>query len=255
MRACRVAVRALAMMLVSGGALAGTAQAQGDPPVGGNGFLFFAPAFELTVRLGYARAMAQSDVFSDATRQLTLGRGDFSGAGVAFDLSYLPSSRWEWVLTAEFTQRTAGSEYRDWTGSDGLPIAQQTRFTRAPMLLGARWNLRPRGETVGRLAWLPVRVVPWIALQGGAMYYDFAQEGDFVDFGNGNAVFAGKVESEGFAPMAAMTVGVTWARGASWGIVTQVRYDYAQATLGRNFSGFQPIDLSGVSFTAGVAIH
>src|SRR5512147_1049775 len=68
-------------MLLAALASAAPAHAQGS----GHGFLFGEPRGSIALRAGFAHANAGSDVFSLTTRQLTLGRGDFSGFTIATD--------------------------------------------------------------------------------------------------------------------------------------------------------------------------
>jgi len=63
---------AVVALLLAGTAGPSLAQSAGD------GYLFHSPVVTLTVRGGYARASAGSDVFDDVTSNLTLDRGDFS---------------------------------------------------------------------------------------------------------------------------------------------------------------------------------
>ena len=63
--------------LVAAALLAGTAVSS-SAQSGGEGYMFHSPIVTLTVRGGYARASAGSDVFDDVTSNLTLDRGDFS---------------------------------------------------------------------------------------------------------------------------------------------------------------------------------
>lgn len=224
---------------------------RGMPNAAGEGYLFGEPWVTLSMRLGYAQPLAQSDLFTFATSEFTLRRRDFGAFEFGVDVGIPASRSVEWLLSVDASSREAASEYRQWTGSDGLPIAQSTTFKRVPVLLGARWWLRPPGESVGALAWVPNRFAPFVALQGGLMYYQFAQKGEFVNFSAGNAVFQGDLGSDGWAPAASATVGALVNLNAQFGLLTQARYTYASKTLGPDFTGFQPIDLSGLSVTAG----
>ena len=232
-----------------------TASARADAQHSRGGFLFGTPDGTLTFRGGYARPTAGSDLFGFATSELTLAKGDFAGLELGADLGIMHGQQWEWLLSVDASTRSAESEYRAWTGSDGKPINQSTTFTRVPVLLGVRYYLRSPGTSIGRLAWIPASWVPWVAVQGGVMWYRFAQTGEFVNFANGNAVFAGDLESTGWAPTAAFTAGVNLNLTPTFALVTQGRYVYARKTLGPDFTGFQPIDLTGGSVTAGLIIR
>ena len=59
----------------------------------GDGFLFRVPVGAWTMRAGFDRALANSDIFAFATDQLTLSRSDFGSATVGTSAS-------EWLSLA-----------------------------------------------------------------------------------------------------------------------------------------------------------
>lgn len=238
------------------GAIAVVAGAQpARAQLSGNGYLFGPPKASVTLRGGYASPTARSDLFSYTTSELSLGRGDFAAFELGLDLALPAGRRWEWLLSVDASTRRADSDYRQYIGSDGLPINQQTTFTRVPILLGAKFYLRAPGTAIGRLAWVPASWTPWIAVQGGALWYQFTQKGEFVDFNNGNRVFPGELDSNGWTPAAAVTAGVTFNLSPWLSLVTQARYVHARKTLSSDYRGFQPIDLAGTSVTAGLTLR
>ncbi|MFO0093628.1 MAG: hypothetical protein ACK54K_04905, partial [Gemmatimonadaceae bacterium] len=131
------------------------------------------------------------------------------------------------------------------------PIEQRTQFRRVPLTAGLKWNLRPAGRTVSRYAWVPTRLVPYVAAGGGLMHYRFGQSGDFVDFRT-NDVFGETLRSSGWTGTVYAAAGATWSLNPTVGLTSELRYDRARATLGRDFEGFDPIALSGVGLTAGL---
>ncbi len=222
---------------------------------GSNGYLFGPPQGSITLRGGYASPRAGSDLFSYTTSELSLGRSDFAALEIGADLALPAGRRWEWLLSVDASSRRADSDYRQYIGSDGLPINQQTTFTRVPILFGARYYLRAPGTAVGRLAWVPASWTPWIAVQGGALWYQFTQKGEFVDFNNGNAVFAGELDSSGWTLAGSVAAGITFNLSPWLSLVTQARYVHARTTLSSDYRGFQPIDLAGTSVTAGLTLR
>ena len=73
--------------LLVGAAGSSLAQAAGD------GFLFHSPDVTVSLRAGYSRADAGSDVFDDVTSNLTLNRRDFSSLTVGGDLAFHVAER------------------------------------------------------------------------------------------------------------------------------------------------------------------
>ena len=217
---------------------------------GGDGYLFSAPHATLSIRGGLARPTASSDVFSFVTERLTVNRGDFVGVSFASDLGFRLTHRIDLVLGTGISTRERRSEYRDLVDMDDLPIEQRTTFRRIPMTAGVKVHLRPSGRSVGKLAWVPTRLAPYVAAGGGMMYYVFKQDGDFVDYQTFD-VFRTSLRSTDVAGMAYGAVGGTYSLAPRIGVNVEVRYDRARGPLDADFRDFDPIDLSGAGLTAG----
>lgn len=223
---------------------------------GGDGYLFTRPKGTLALRVGASRPNATGSVFDFASEQLTLGPNSYLGLAYAADIGVAVTSRAEVVLGVGVNKRRTGSEYRDWVDNNDRPIEQQTRFDRVPVTLGMRWNLRPAGRSVGRYAWVPSRMVPYVAAGGGTMYWRFRQEGDFVDFGSETRpVFRSIIEDNGWTAMGYAAGGVAFSLSPQVALNTELRYDVSQAPLRGDFEGFSNIGLSGVGLTAGLAFR
>ncbi len=218
---------------------------------GGDGYLFAPPHATWSIRGGFARANASSDVFSFVTERLTVDRGDFSGLSLATDLAFRVSSRVDVLLGTGISTRVKRSEDRDFIGTDELPIEQRTTFRRIPITAGLKLHLRPEGRSVGKLAWVPSRMSPYVAAGGGMMYYLFKQDGDFVDYQTRD-VFGTSLKSTDVSAMAFGSVGTTYSLTPRVGLNAEVRYEHARGALSSDFRDFSPIDLSGVGLTAGL---
>jgi hypothetical protein len=216
----------------------------------GNGYLFGAPDARFSIRAGYALASASSDVFSDATTFLTLEKSSFSGPSIGGDVSVSITPRLDLTFSADYSAAVRESEDREFFDNNQLPIVQTTSFRRAPLTANAVYSLRPRGRAVGTLAWIPTKVVPWIGAGGGAMWYKFRQEGDFVDYQTLN-VFSALLESSGWAPTVQALGGVDVTLSPRIGFTADVRGTWARAKLSRDYSGYEKIDLSGVTGALG----
>jgi hypothetical protein len=218
---------------------------------GGDGFLFGRPRASLTLRGGFAQPTARSDVFDDATRFLTLSRGDFGGGALGADLGISLTERTSLQLGVAASMRRAGSESRDFEGTDDLPILQTTIFRRVPVTAGLKYHLTAPGRSLGKLAWVPSKWAPYVAAGGGAMYYSYKQDGEFVDFVD-LSIFGESLESKGWAPMGYGAAGIDFSLAPHVGLTTEARYDYARGEMSRDFQGFNRIDLSGISATVGI---
>jgi len=218
---------------------------------GGDGFSFRRPMGSFTLRGGFARPGASSDVFSELIERLTIARKDFAGLNGAAEFGYSVSPRLDLQVGAAVASRRTNSEYRNFVGDDDLPISQRTAFRRIPFTAGLKFNLLPSGRVLSRLVWVPTRFVPYVAAGAGVMHYRFNQTGEFVDFQTLD-VFKNSLTSAGWTGTAYGAVGASWMVTPSVSLITDVRYDRASATMGADFQGFDRIDLSAVGLTAGL---
>jgi hypothetical protein len=97
-------------------------------------------------------------------------------------------------------------------------------------------------------------VTSWIGAGAGTMYYSFKQHGDFVDFNNNN-VFNAELVSESWTPAAQGLAGAEFTLTPMLGLTTEARYMWAKGPVSHDFSGFDKIDLSGVSATVGLTFR
>ena len=220
----------------------------------GNGYLFHSPDITVSVRGGYSRADARSDVFDDVTTNLTLDRGDFSSLTAGADLAVHVTSRADVVFSAGFSRASHKSEFRDLVDNNDLPIEQTTTFERIPLTANLRINLGASGRSIGSLAWIPSRVVPYVGAGVGAMRYRFKQDGDFVNF-NTNAVFPAVLDSDGWALVGQAMAGVDYNFSPQFGLSFDARYLHARGELGTSFKGYEKIDLSGATATVGLSFR
>jgi hypothetical protein len=229
--------------------MAGRSQAQS-----GDGFLFAAPHGSVSVRGGFDHAIAGSDLFSFTSSMLTLDHGDFSGPAFQVDVDYTIVPRLDARFSFGFARASHGSEFRDYVDNNRQPIEQRTEFTRLPLTASVKAYLSGPGRTVGHFAWIPSRYAPYVGGGGGAMWYRFQQQGDFIDFATFN-VFSDLFDSEGWTPTVQGFVGTDVSLSPRFAVTMEGRYQWARTPLGIDFRQFAPIDLSGFSLTAGFAIR
>lgn len=230
--------------------LAAPAHAQSS----GDGFLFGQPRATLTVRGGYDRPFARGALFDDAVDQLTLNRSSFGGASIDGEFAVRLSPRLDLAFSGGFASSSRGSETRRFTGTDDLPINQTTSLRRAPLGVGVKAYLVPRGREVGRFAWIPARFAPFVGAGGGVEYYRYSQSGSFVDF-NSLAVFDQDFVSSGWAPAAYAVAGADWSLTPRLLVSGAVRYTAARGSLSGDYSAFDRINLSGATANIGLGVR
>ena len=220
----------------------------------GDGFLFHVPIGTLGVRGGINLASANSDVFAFVTDQLTLDRSDFNAPSLGSNLAIRLSGSTDLVLDVSYSTVSHGSEFRHWVDQNDQPIEQTTSLRRIPVTLGVRHYVTSRGRSVGQFAWIPARRSLYVGLGGGMMEYKFHQVGDFIDFKTLN-VFHDEFTSQDWTAVAQANAGLDLALGDFVLLNTEARYTWAKALMSSDYVGFNRIDLSGLSVTAGFSFR
>ena len=150
----------------------------------------------------------------------------------------------------DYSQSTTALGYRRFVDNNRLPIEQQTLLRSANISGGLKFALTERGREVGRLAWVPRKLVPYVGAGGGAMWFQVRQYGDFVDYVD-LSVFTDVFESKGWAPSAHAFGGVDVRVLRRAYVTFDARYLWAAGDLGPDWIDFDPIDLSGLRLSAG----
>jgi opacity protein-like surface antigen len=220
----------------------------------GDGYLFHAPNARVSVRGGYAHANAGGDLFDFATEQLTLSKSDFSGFNAGAELAIPLGQRIDFTVDAGYARANKKSDFRHFIDNNDQPIEQTTTFQRVPLTANLRLNLVSPGRSVGRLAWIPTTLVPWVGAGAGMIWYRFEQEGDFVDYRT-TGVFPDHFVSDGWAPALQAMGGVDYSISPLIAVTADGRYVRSRASLGRDFGQFDKIELSGVSATIGLSFR
>jgi hypothetical protein len=248
----RVTFLALLLLIAPQLAVAQTPVGQQEPDRRPD-FLFGQPAGSVGIHGSWVFARTGSDLFDFVTQQLTLDRSDFDAPGIGVDttVNFLPRLAAQFGF--EWSRKTTGSEYRAFTDNNSLPINQDTSLKMVHLTAGLRYALTDPGYEVSRFAWVPRRVVPFVGGGGGAVYYDFDQRGDFVDFED-FSVFRDAFRSKGWAPSAHVFGGLDVRLYRALFATMEGRYSYAHAKLSSDFVDFDPIDLSGFRISAGINV-
>lgn len=220
----------------------------------GDGYLFGAPKATVTVRGGFARPSESSDLYSFVRDELTVARGDFAGGAWSLDAAFFVKPQMAVQFGVGVSSGMTPSVYRDWVDNNDREIEQSSSLRRMPLSVGLRYYLTPPGRSIGRLAWVPARVAPYVTAGGGITWYHFKQTGDFVDYQTLD-VFGTELNSEAWSPSAFLAAGADYALGARVGLVGEARYDWASARLSSDYAGFNRIDLSGLALTVGLSFR
>lgn len=246
----RQAMMPLLVVLLAGGTwLPAALQAQE-----GDGFLFNRPGATFSFRTGYDVPRAGSEIFSYTSELLTLEKSSFAALALSVDIGVHLTDRLELVAGVAYAESETASEFRDWEDTQGLPVEQVTVHSKLPFTLSARYYLRDRGRSLGRFAWVPSRLVPYVGAGAGGNLYKFEQDGEFVDVETLD-IFYDQLVSDGTAPFAHVFSGVEFAVGPRFVLTAEGRYSWSSSAMDRQFEGFDDIDLSGFQILAGFGIR
>lgn len=223
---------------------------------GGDGFLFREPRVTLKFETGYGFQRAQGALFDDLLARQTLDRRSFDSPYLGGELAVRVDERVDVAIGVGYQGSSTVSELWEWEGTDGLPIEQVNELTLVPVTVAGRYFLKPRGRSIGRFAWVPEKVVPYVGAGIGLMSYSLEISGEFVDESDpGFPIYTDRLTSSRTTFMARGLAGVDLALGSQFVLNGEARYNYARGTLDPDFSGFGDIDLDGFQLVAGVAVR
>jgi hypothetical protein len=193
-------------------------------------------------------------VFDFSQERFNVHKRDFGGVNGEAELAFGLARGFEMSVAAGYAVASKRSMYRDWVDNDDQPIEQTTWFRRAPVTLNVRYNFIKPVEPVGSFAFIPTKYTPYVGVGAGFVSHKFKQTGDFIDFQD-MGVFFHEYESSGVSSLMQAVAGLTYAVNAQMGLDTQLKYVHSSAEMGRQWLGFDKIDLSGVALTTGVHIR
>ncbi|HUP52031.1 MAG TPA: hypothetical protein VM198_06110 [Longimicrobiales bacterium] len=235
--------------LVTGLTLPTTVAAQGGP-----GFLFKNPRVSIGVRTGYQLPRVESDIFAFPLDSLTLERSDFASPYLGGEIAVRVADRLDVAVGVGWARARSESEYVNWVDQDDNPIEQVTTFQTISGSLGAKYYFVDRGRSIGRFAWVPSRVTPYLGGGIGVVGYEFDQAGDWVDFET-LEVFPDRLRTTGAGVAGYLAGGSDVALGKQFVLTAEARYTLANGSVGGPYSGFDKIDLAGLQLLAGLALR
>ncbi len=263
--------RLLALSLVS--ALlpaAALAQQPGYGPRHSPDFLIGPPHVTLTLRGGMLFPRADSRVFGLAFQEMSLPgdtsrmfkRSDLNAPMITGELG-IWTPRADVTFSLGYARGSQTVEYRHWLDNNDQPIQSWTRLAQVPMTVGVKAYLLPRGKQVGRFAFIPSTVQPYLGLAGGTVYHRYREVGDFINFAvTGYPVYTTNYVSTGWSPTVQILGGTDVSLTRRLNVQIDVRYGLASGSLASDFPALAPpptaavsphdkIDLNGLQTTIG----
>lgn len=227
---------------------------------GGDGYLFKEPRVSVSLRLGYEAMVGprspggNQDIFGFTQDLLTIGEGDHDALVIGGEVAIRVTPRLDLLLDISQAKSDIASEFRDWVDSNDLPIQQTTTFTRRPANLSFRYFLGDRGRRVSRFAWVPRNWVPYVGAGAGLTFFEFEQQGDFVDFDTLD-VFFDRLDTSGRALTGHVLAGIQYSIAPQFVLTGEGRYRFGSGELQDDFVGFDNMDLSGLHLTVGLGVR
>lgn len=226
-------------------------------------FLLGRPRASIGVRGNWLMSSAGSDIFDFVTEHLSIEKSDFNTATFAMDTAISLTPQLDVVGGFDVATKEIQSEYRGYSetvrgSTTTIPIQQITNLEQMHITGSIRFAVLPRGRQVSRLAWIPRAVVPYVGAGGGATRYTFRQSGDFVDFATENraagtfSIFTDSFRSAGWAPSAHAFGGADIQVFKRLYLSLEGRFTWVRAALDQDFIDFEPMDLGGFRFGAGL---
>lgn len=221
----------------------------------GNGFLFKQPRVAVKFETGYAFQRAQSDLFDFVLERHTLNRRDFDSPYIGGEIAIRVSEHWDVAVGVGHQESSVRSEFREYIDTDDFPIEQVTRLRLLPVMVGAKYFFRERGRAIGRFAWIPATVEPFVGVAVGLLAHRFEQDGDFLDFDT-LSIFADRLVSRDETFSARASAGLNVSLSELFVVTGEARYGWARGKLNENvFSGFDKMDLAGLQLVVGISFR
>jgi Outer membrane protein beta-barrel domain len=212
-----------------------------------------ASAGSLDLRVGGFFPRAESNLFVDDASLYTVNpKKDFDGWYGGIEYSMKIQDNLEWGIHVDGYGKHVDTFYRDYERDNGENIFQTLELDIIPVGMSLRF-----GPTSRR-----VKFAPYIAVGADAVFWQYKEYGDFVDFGDPTLpIVPDSFEASGVQPGFHGAVGFRVALSPDFFLTAEGRYLWAPLeTMGEDFSPNGPgleneIDLSGFSVTVGLRIR
>jgi opacity protein-like surface antigen len=218
-------------------------------------FLLGRPRVMVGMRGSWFKANAASDIYDFITDQFTVEKSDFNSGSFTAEMSVNVASRLDITGGIDWNGMKKPSEDRDeeelLPNGSRVPIQQVTELEQMNLFASAKFLVLPRGRRVSSLAWIPNTFVPYVGAGAGYGKYTLRQNGDFVDFVD-NHIFTDTFRSEGWSPIVHVLGGTDIQVMRRLVLSFEARYSWQHADLDTDFIDFDPIDLGGLRFGAGI---
>jgi len=205
----------------------------------------------LDLRIGAFFPRGNQTLFQDVRDLYAVQTSDFNGVYGGAEYNQVVAPNVEVGISLDGYAQTVDSFYRDYTRPDGSEIRQQLHLQMLP--LGVTVRILPTSKRAS--------FVPYIGGGVDAVFYQYEERGDFIDFYDPDLPIVSDAFRDSSAAFGAHAVaGIRVYLNRDFAIVGEGRYQWAKKDMGEDFAPNQSglvntIDLSGPSFTVGLHVR
>lgn len=168
---------------------------------------------------------------------------DWTG-GVDYTVDIMPN--FALMFSVDEFEGALTQSYRNFSDNFGHRVAHDTTLDIVPLRAGIMVKLAPPRSPV----------VPYVGAGGGIYFWDYTEEGDFIDFTQHNLpVFSDRLEDSGTAFGYYFLAGLEVPISHNMSVLAEGRWDKADDDFSQDFEGFPKIDLSGKSVVGGLSFR
>jgi hypothetical protein len=223
---------------------------------GGPGFLFRQPRVSVGLRTGYTMPRVSGLLFREVRQDFNVNRFDFDSPYFGGELAARVNERWDVALGVGGGEARSRSHYRNLVevvGQDTLEIQQDNRFRTVSATVGGRYYFSDRGRAVGRFAWVPAAIAPFVGAGVGVTWYELERTGDFVD--QYNEIWSQALQTDGSGATAYGGLGADISIGKQLYLSFEGRYSLADGGVSGEYSDYDGIDLSRLQLITGISVR
>ena len=203
-----------------------------------------AEAHSVAFRLGRFSPRMESALWTDNIVTFTVDEGDFDGFIGGVEVAIELSDYLDLAFGVETSSSTAFTMYRDFVRDDGTEIVQDLSLRTTPVTAGVR--VLPLGKLH--------RVLPYVAGGAGFYFYEYREEGEFIDFSTFD-IFGDFFIDRGLAYGGYIAAGAEVSLNRLAFLFGEYRRHWAQGTHGGDFRSFGRFDLTANEVSFGVNLR
>jgi hypothetical protein len=208
----------------------------------------------ISIRIGTMSLAGDSDLWDENFDYLTYEMEDFDGSSFGMEYNWFMNDLVTLGFGFDYYSQSVSTEYRDYIADDGLPIYQNIDLNVVPLTVTVKitpfGNGAPKyGKNQG------FAIVPWIGGGVGIYAFTYQEDGEFIDFWDDSIFNATFISDSEAAFGYHLAGGLVVPLSSKFDVFAEVRKFWAEGELGPDFEGFEPLDLSGITFIGGASIR